>query len=124
FSPAQGYSILSLQPSRPLYTPSPLYSLKQPADHLDFQYFKLKDESNRFGLNAVKVMWSIYAISNYLAKWIGEDLKDLSFAMLQSSTVKQKTGKVTFISATDGNHGRAVAWAARELGHKAVIYMP
>src|SRR5699024_11228267 len=74
--------------------------------------------------NAFKVMGSIYAISNYLAKLIGEDLKDLSFAMLQSSTVKQKTGKVTFISATDGNHGRAVAWAARELGHKAVIYMP
>src|SRR5699024_3311614 len=117
-------SILAFQRSHPLYTNTPLYSLKQLANHLNLQYLKVKDESKRFGLNAFKVMGSIYAISNYLAKLIGEDLKDLSFAMLQSSTVKQKTGKVTFISATDGNHGRAVAWAARELGHKAVIYMP
>ena len=34
------------------------------------------------------------------------------------------TGEITFFSATDGNHGRGVAWAARVLGQKAVIMMP
>src|SRR5699024_1104859 len=36
----------------------------------------------------------------------------------------EQIGNITFISATDGNHGRGVAWAARELGQKSIIYMP
>src|SRR5699024_6928404 len=84
----------------------------------------MKDESVRFGLQAFKVMGGIYAIGKYISKQLGKDLKDLSFAELQSSEVKEQLGEITFISATDGNHGRGVAWAARELGQKSVIYLP
>ena len=38
--------------------------------------------------------------------------------------VREKLGELTFVTATDGNHGRGVAWAARQLGHKSVVYMP
>lgn len=41
-----------------------------------------------------------------------------------SPDVKEKLGTLTFVTATDGNHGRGVAWAASLLGHKSVVYMP
>lgn len=85
---------------------------------------RVKDESKRFGLNAFKVMGGIYAIGKYLADRLGRDIGSLSFEELQSPQVKEQLGELTFISATDGNHGRGVAWAARELGQKSVIYMP
>ena len=37
---------------------------------------------------------------------------------------RRALGDITFVTATDGNHGRGVAWAARLLGQKAVVYMP
>ncbi|MED3562600.1 pyridoxal-phosphate dependent enzyme, partial [Bacillus xiapuensis] len=33
-------------------------------------------------------------------------------------------GVITFVTATDGNHGRGIAWAANQLGQKSVVYMP
>ena len=41
-----------------------------------------------------------------------------------SKEVREKLGDLTFISATDGNHGRGVAWTANQLKQKCVIYMP
>jgi len=35
-----------------------------------------------------------------------------------------KYGQTTFITATDGNHGRATAWAAKQVGQKFIVYMP
>ncbi|GIN99018.1 PLP-dependent lyase/thiolase [Siminovitchia terrae] len=106
------------------YLETPLHQLKHLADHLDVADIRAKDESYRFGLNAFKVMGGIYAIAKYLADRLGANIEDLSFEELQSPSVKEKFGTLTFISATDGNHGRGVAWAARELGHHSVIYMP
>ena len=37
---------------------------------------------------------------------------------------KKEFGQATFFTATDGNHGRGVAWAANKLGQKAVVPMP
>lgn len=52
------------------------------------------------------------------------DIKDLTFEKLTSQEVKDKLGDVTFITATDGNHGRGVAWAANKLNQKSIVYMP
>lgn len=106
------------------YTETPLYQLKNLSEHLNIADIRVKDESSRFGLNAFKVMGGIYAVGKYLAERLGKDIDDLTFESLQSSEIKEKLGELTFISATDGNHGRGIAWAARELGHKSVIYMP
>lgn len=112
------------QKTHSAYTETPLHQLKKLSEHLNIADIRVKDESYRFGLNAFKVMGGIYAIAKYLADRLGENIEDLSFEVLQSSKVREKLGELTFISATDGNHGRGVAWAARELGHKSVIYMP
>lgn len=106
------------------FTETPLHQLSNLAEFLNVADIRVKDESYRFGLNAFKVMGGIFAIGKYLSERLGENIEDLSFEALQSPKVKEKLGELTFITATDGNHGRGVAWAARELGHNSVIYMP
>ncbi|MED1607560.1 diaminopropionate ammonia-lyase [Cytobacillus kochii] len=106
------------------YAATPLHHLHQLADYLQVGDILVKDESHRFGLNAFKVMGGIYAMAKYIAQKIDMNIAELSFDKLKSPKVKEQVGDLTFISATDGNHGRGVAWAARELGYKSIIYMP
>jgi diaminopropionate ammonia-lyase len=84
----------------------------------------VKDESYRFGLNAFKVLGGSYAVGAYIAQRLGRDLATMSFADITSPATKAQTGDITFYTATDGNHGRGVAWAARMLGQKSVVCMP
>ncbi len=79
----------------------------------------VKDESQRFGLNAFKMLGGAYAIAQLLCeKYHG--YQRILIRYLQS----QYKEKMTFATTTDGNHGRGVAWAAQQLGQNAVIYMP
>lgn len=106
------------------YSETPLTSLPELAAHLGVASIFVKDESYRFGLNAFKVLGGAYAIGRYLAGRLGRNIEELSFDVLRSAGVKEQLGEITFITATDGNHGRAVAWAAQQLGQRAVVYMP
>ncbi len=106
------------------YAETPLRSLPELAAYLGLAGVYVKDEAYRFGLNAFKVLGGAYAIGMVLAERLGRDLAELSFDALRSPEVKKELGELTFITATDGNHGRAVAWAAQQLGHHAVVYMP
>ncbi|GAA0441545.1 diaminopropionate ammonia-lyase [Lentibacillus halophilus] len=116
--------VLRFQRTHPSYTNTPLQRLPNLAQHLQISDIRVKDESYRFGLNAFKVMGGIYAIAKILAERLNRNVNDLSFAEWQSAEVREQMGNLTFITATDGNHGRGVAWAARELGQRAVVYMP
>lgn len=89
--------------SFPEYSVTPLASLSALAGELGVAGIYVKDESYRFGLNAFKVLGGSYAIGKIM---------------------EQNPGEHTFITATDGNHGRGVAWAANRLGMKSVVYMP
>jgi len=84
----------------------------------------VKDESYRFGLNAFKVLGGSYAIGRLIADKIGEDINNLTATKMISKEVKDKTGDMVFVTATDGNHGRGVAWTANQLNQKSVVYMP
>ena len=108
----------------PNYQPTPLHFLTNLANRLNIRKLIVKDESYRFGLNAFKVLGGSYAIVFYLSRKLGIEIADLSFEMLKSSEYKEKIGNLTFVTATDGNHGRGVAWTARELDQKAVVFMP
>ena len=85
----------------PGYEATPLRDLKGLAAELGIGGLLVKDESFRFGLNAFKALGGSYAIQALL-----------------------KATPQVFVTATDGNHGRGVAWAARVLGQKAVVYLP
>ncbi len=107
-----------------LYKETPLVSLKILSRALKVKNIYIKDESYRFGLNAFKVLGGSYAIGNYIAEKLGRDIDELPYRTMISREVKEKLGDITFISATDGNHGRGVAWTANKLKQKSVIFMP
>lgn len=110
--------------SFPIYQETPLTELPQTAKEMGLGTIYIKDESYRFGLNAFKVLGGSYAIGNYLAKRLGRTISDLPFEKLVSEEVKKELGEITFVTATDGNHGRGVAWTANQLRQKSVVYMP
>ena len=110
--------------SFPQYTVTPLQDLAALASCLGVKSIHCKDESYRFGLNAFKVLGGSYAMGRYIAKEVGKDISELPYAVLSSEALRKEFGQATFFTATDGNHGRGVAWAANKLGQKAVVLMP
>lgn len=110
--------------SFPEYCATPLASLPHLAQQLGVQSLYVKDESFRFGLNAFKVLGGSYAIGQCIAKRLGYSIRDLPYDTLTSTAVRNKLGALTFVTATDGNHGRGIAWTAHQLGQKSVVYMP
>ena len=110
--------------SFPQYTVTPLQKLSALASFLGVKNIYCKDESYRFGLNAFKVLGGSYAMGRYIAKELGRDISELPYNVLSSEKLREEFGQATFFTATDGNHGRGVAWAARRLGQKAVVRMP
>lgn len=97
------------------YAKTPLRNLAKTAKILGLKGLYVKDESYRFGLNAFKGLGGSYALAKVLAEKTGKAMDDLTSIA---------RGTFTFVTATDGNHGWGVAWAAQHLGQKAVIYMP
>lgn len=87
------------------YRPTPVRRLDGMARELGLASLLVKDESHRFGLNAFKALGASFAMHHWLAEHPADD-------------------DTVFTTATDGNHGRAVAWMARQLGFRAVVYMP
>lgn len=110
--------------SFPQYEKTPLRQLRNLAGFLGVKDLFVKDESYRFGLNAFKVLGGSYAMARYIAQKTGRDIRQISYDVLVSDELKQAFGQAVFFTATDGNHGRGVAWAANKLGQKAVVYMP
>ncbi|GAB5518395.1 MAG: diaminopropionate ammonia-lyase [Rhodothermales bacterium] len=92
------------------------------ANHLDIGHLAVKDESQRFDLNAFKVLGASFAIAKHLAALIGLAEDELTFDAVVSH--REVYRDVTFVTATDGNHGRAVAWSAQLFGCRSVVYMP
>lgn len=86
------------------YSPTPLYLLHVLAEELGLKKILVKDESKRFGLNAFKGLGALYAINKIIQK--------------------NPQKKFLFVTATDGNHGRAVAWASKKYNCDSVIFVP
>lgn len=110
--------------SFPQYSVTPLVRLNHMAEKLGLKEVYVKDESYRFGLNAFKVLGGSFAMARYIAQQTGKDVSELPYQVLTSDALKKEFGQATFFTATDGNHGRGVAWAANKLGQKAVVLMP
>lgn len=110
--------------SFPQYQETPLRSLPGMAAELGLSGVYVKDESYRFGLNAFKVLGGSYAMARYIAQETGRDIARTDYAYLTGDRLRRDFGQATFFTATDGNHGRGVAWAAKRLHQKAVVHMP
>lgn len=107
------------------YTPTPLVSMPDTARALGIKELYVKDESQRFGIKAFKALGASYAIYRFLkSRWTERSGTPFDPQSFRDPDVLAQLGKVTFCAATDGNHGRAVAWTAKKLNQRAVIYMP
>ena len=113
--------IRNFHKSFPQYDITPLVSLDKLAQELGVGGIYVKDESYRFGLNSFKALGCTFAIAGYIAQRLGISVWELDYKSLPDAAAG--LGEFTFFAATDGNHGRAVAWAAKQLGQKAVIFM-
>ncbi len=108
----------------PNYNPTPLRSLEKEASRMGVQGFYIKDESERFGLKAFKALGGVYAISKVLCELLELDIEMVDFETLKLAVRESRYRGKVFVTATDGNHGKGVAWAAHELGCLSEVYMP
>ena len=108
----------------PDYRETPLWKLDAMAENLGVKAFFLKDESQRFGLNAFKGLGGLYALTRVICRELGLDAEKISFSDLKVPEYRDAVQKMVFVTATDGNHGKGVAWAAGQLGCEAHVYMP
>lgn len=107
------------------YKPTPLIELTNISNDLEVGEIVAKDESGRFDIKAFKALGASYAIFRVLKKIWEEKYGDgFDFNSFRDKKKLDKLGKFTFCAASDGNHGRAVAWTSKMLGHNAVIFMP
>ena len=124
FGLEQAQRVRHFHQSFPEYSVTPLVKLEVLAEELGVQSIYVKDESYRFGLNAFKVLGGSYAIAREIGRLLGLKEEELTLGRLLAPDVKERLGTLTFVTATDGNHGRGVAWTAQRLGHRAVVFMP
>jgi diaminopropionate ammonia-lyase len=110
--------------SWPGYRPTPLRRLAGLADAAQVQDIFYKDEAERFGLGSFKALGGAYAVFRLLQQEIFR-IQKLTVAStdLTSGRHAALTAKITVTCATDGNHGRSVAWGARTFGCRCVIYV-
>ncbi|HEX5512202.1 MAG TPA: diaminopropionate ammonia-lyase [Actinomycetales bacterium] len=108
----------------PGYAPSKLVRAGSVAKELGLGQVWVKDESNRLGLPAFKILgasWASYRALTKLGGWADDEwrtLEDLARLVAERTSVKK------LAAATDGNHGRAVARFANLLGLQAAIFVP
>ena len=107
----------------PEYSVTPLRKLSNLASEMGLGGVYVKDESYRFGLNAFKVLGGSFAIGKFVMKQL-ESTDAPDYAFLTSDKFSKEFAPCTFFTATDGNHGRGVAWSAKRLNQKAVVLMP
>lgn len=110
--------------SVPSYAQTPLVSLNDLAARFGVKGIYAKDESRRFGLNAFKGLGGIYALSRIACETLELSIENTRFEDLKASKNKERLQNMVFVTATDGNHGKGVAWAASQLGCQSHVYMP
>ena len=105
------------------YQPTPLHLLSDLAKESGVSSIAYKDESCRFSLKSFKALGGAYAVSNLLIRKLKDKGIKANSADLIAGTYKELTSKITVCCATDGNHGRSVAWGAQNFGCNCEIYI-
>jgi diaminopropionate ammonia-lyase len=111
--------------SWPGYAPTPLVALPALARALGVAGVHYKDESGRFGLKSFKALGGAYAVANVLRRAVAgaTGRAGVDSRALLAGEFRAAVGRVTVTCATDGNHGRSVAWGAQLFGCRCVIFV-
>jgi diaminopropionate ammonia-lyase len=111
--------------SWPDYRPTPLILLDGLADSLGLEAIWYKDETHRFGLRSFKALGGAYAVLRLLQDIVARRTGSVpTSAQLRGGAFRDLTENLTVTTATDGNHGRAVAWGAQQFHCRCVIFVP
>jgi diaminopropionate ammonia-lyase len=112
--------------SWPGYAPTPLRRLSGLAASAGLGEIWYKDEGSRFGLGSFKALGGAYAVCRLLQREVAARTggASVSSAELRAGRHRDVIKRITVCAATDGNHGRSVAWGARVFGCRCVIYIP
>lgn len=121
--PSLSHRIRAFHRQIPGYRMSPLKGLSNLAARLNLGGIWIKDESARLDLQSFKVLGGAYAIYQLIQKRLGMEGQEIPFSELNGAPIRKKLGDLTFAAATDGNHGRGVAWSAAQMGFSSVIYV-
>ncbi|MBR5730653.1 MAG: diaminopropionate ammonia-lyase [Firmicutes bacterium] len=124
FTEKTAEKVLRFHKSMPFYKETELKSLPAAAERFGVRAVFVKDESTRFGLNAFKGLGGSYAVFRCLCERLGLDAEKTGFAELQTEEIRKACSGIEFATATDGNHGKGVAWAAGLFGCSSHVYMP
>lgn len=111
--------------SWPGYAPTPLVSLSGLARAAAVATILYKDESQRFGLGSFKALGGAYAVLRLLIAEIERRTgkSGITSREVVAGESREITADITVTCATDGNHGRSVAWGAETFGCRCVIYI-
>ncbi len=109
----------------PGFSPSPLRFLPGLASRAGVASIAYQDESARFGLGSFKALGGAYAVFRHLAREIAAKTGEqhVTATDLAAGAHRDIVAGCTVCCATDGNHGRSVAWGARTFGAPCVIYI-
>lgn len=107
------------------YEQTPLRSLDDVAAEAGINRLYYKDESERFGLKSFKALGGAYAVDQLLIRELGRRLPAVQVTPddLSAGAYRRECREITIATATDGNHGRSVAWGARRRGCPCRIYI-
>jgi diaminopropionate ammonia-lyase len=107
------------------YAPTPLLDLPDLALQAGIGTLRLKDEASRFGLGSFKALGGAYAVAALLCKELARTgtAPSAVIADLEAGTCRAATERLTVTCATDGNHGRAVAWGAQRFHARCIIFV-
>ena len=110
----------------PGYAPTPLRRLSGLAAAAGLAEVWYKDEGGRFGLGSFKALGGAYAVCRLLQREVAArgGAAPVASAELRAGRYTEVVAGITVCAATDGNHGRSVAWGARVFGCRCVIYIP
>ncbi|MCK8785376.1 diaminopropionate ammonia-lyase [Roseomonas sp. NAR14] len=109
----------------PGYAPTPLRDLPDVAAAAGVAAVHYKDEGGRFGLGSFKALGGAWAVARLLGAELARRgvAQAADSAALLAGSHAEATRDITVTCATDGNHGRAVAWGARQFGCRCVIFV-
>lgn len=107
----------------PGYSVTQLHNLKNLTQFLGVGGIWVKDESKRLNLNAFKVLGGSFAVAKVIQSKLGASKNPLNYSTLRAEHTRKVIGELVFSAATDGNHGRGVAWIASQLGYRSIIYV-
>ena len=106
------------------YAPTPLLELDALAGALDLAKVLYKHEGPRFGLGSFKALGGAYAALRVLQREVSRALgRPVAPADVREGRHAELVSRITLVAATDGNHGRALAWGCRRFGAPCRIYI-